>query len=95
VPGHFKKTVEFGVPRSGAAPGSLPLDLYLDDLDRLRVIMRDTLQDQPEASAEQLSRQIGESAGRARALLQQTDDVGRNLIGPLIERPLQVGGRTY
>ncbi len=95
VPGHFKRTVAFGVPKKGDALNETPLSGYFDDLDALRKAMRDALQDQPDAGVNVVLRELTATTSQTRARLEASDDVSRRLLAPMLEPPLMVGGRSF
>ncbi|MBW2456773.1 MAG: type VI secretion system membrane subunit TssM, partial [Deltaproteobacteria bacterium] len=96
VPNAFKMTVGFGVPRDGGAKSPLnetPLAQYMELLGTLREKMVQALDDQPEASVNVVAMDLQKAVAQTEALLQPTDDAAKRSLLPLLQMPLNVGGR--
>jgi len=96
VPNAFKKTVGFGVPLDGGAKSPLnetPLAQYMELLGSLREKMVQALDDQPEASVNVVAMDLQKAVKQTEALLQPTDDGAKRALLPLLQFPLNVGGK--
>ncbi len=96
VPNAFKKTVGFGVPLHGGAKSPLnetSLAQYMELLGSLREKMVQTLDDQPEASVNIMAMDLQKAVTKTEALLQPVDDAAKRVLLPLLQLPLNVGGK--
>jgi type VI secretion system protein ImpL len=95
VPTYFKQTVYFGVPEVGKATQTTntPLSQYMDILARVRKIMVETLDRQPDADVNIVSRDVQQALTEVEKLLQPRDDMARRTLLPILQPPLNVGGK--
>jgi type VI secretion system protein ImpL len=96
VPNSFKKTVGFGVPEEGGA--RIPLNetslaQYMELLGNLREKMVQALDADPDANVNVVARDLQQAVKQTEALLQTRDDLAKRLLLPLLQRPLNVGGK--
>jgi type VI secretion system protein ImpL len=95
VPPSFQKTVAFGVPEDGARTplNETPLANYMDKLGVLREKMAATLDRQPTADVNLLAIDLQNAVREIDASLQNSDDMARRCLLPLLMNPLNVAGR--
>ena len=96
VPNAFKKTVGFGVPEDSSTRAPLnetSLAQYMELLGTLREKMVQTLDKEPDATVNVVARDLQQAVKETEALLQTRDDTAKRSLLPLLQRPLNVGGK--
>jgi len=96
VPNEFKKTVGFGVPQDGSTRAPLnetALAQYMEIIGNLREKMVQARDAQPDASVNVVARDLQNAVGQTEALLQPRDSMAKRTLLPLLQRPLNVGGK--
>jgi type VI secretion system protein ImpL len=97
VPATFKKTVAFGVPED-SSPGATPLTetglaRYMDLLRTIREAMVAEEDKQPGVGVAVVAIALQNALKQSEALLQPMDDMARTTLLPLLQNPLNVGGK--
>jgi type VI secretion system protein ImpL len=95
VPAHFKSTVGFGVPDAGskAPTTTTPLSQYMDILARVRKVMVEAIDRQPDADVNIVSRDLQQAMAEVEKQLQPRDDMAKRTLLPMLSPPLNVAGK--
>jgi type VI secretion system protein ImpL len=95
VPSTFKRTVAVGVPEPGKGPPEeTSLARYMEMLAALRNKILTTLERQPDAPVQIVGLDLQNAFKQTEALLQPFDDTARTTVLPLLQPPLNVGGKV-
>ncbi|MEZ4437594.1 MAG: type VI secretion system membrane subunit TssM [Polyangiaceae bacterium] len=95
VPEAFKKTVGFGVPQDGSKGvlNETSLAQYMELLGRVREEMVQAMDQNPDANVNVVARRLQNAVKETEALLQTRDDMAKRTLLPLLQNPLNVGGK--
>ena len=89
VPPTFKRTVEFGVPATGASSDS-PLAKYLSRVEAVRGQLSRQSDAGGTLDPRQVNEQLDDALKEAQDLLQPFDDKAKSLLTPLLTNPLKI-----
>jgi type VI secretion system protein ImpL len=95
VPPAFKQTVAFGVPLGGnkAPLNETALAQYMELLGRVREKMVTAMDANPNVSVNVVARDLQNAVKETAAMLQTRDSNAKQLLLPLLQDPLNVGGK--